>query len=338
MIKRNHQKEFDYDKKLIERESKSKLLTKKYREALRMIKALERQNRLISGLKSTVQTAKISPKKGVGTSEATCVWVASDWHVEENVNPEVINGLNKYNMAIAKERAENFFASGLKLTNILARDVEISTIVIALLGDFFSNDIHDELMEINEVEPLHAAIYAQNLIASGIQYILDNSEYNIVVPCHSGNHGRTTKTTRFATENGHSLEFFMYNFLADHFRDNKRVKFIIAGGQHSYLDIYGYKIRFLHGHSVKYQGGVGGLTIPVNKAIAQWDTAEKAYLTVMGHFHQFFDGGSFITNGSMIGYNAYALSIKARFSKPAQALFLIDKKRGKTAVWPILFD
>lgn len=39
----------------------------------------------------------------------------------------------------------------------------------------------------------------------------------------------------------------------------------------------------------------------------------------------------------MIGYNVYALTIKASFERPKQALFLIDRDRGKTAVWPILF-
>lgn len=130
----------------------------------------------------------------------------------------------------------------------------------------------------------------------------------------------------------------MYSYLRDYFKDEPRVEFIVATGQHSYLNIYGYKLRFLHGHSVRYGGGVGGITIPINKAIAQWDKAIKAYLTVMGHFHTFFDGGNFITNGSLIGYNAYAMSIKASFERPKQALFLIDKTRGKTCVWPVLFD
>ena len=33
--------------------------------------------------------------------------------------------------------------------------------------------------------PMHAILHAQSLIVSGIDYILDNSEYNLVIPCHS---------------------------------------------------------------------------------------------------------------------------------------------------------
>jgi hypothetical protein len=50
------------------------------------------------------------------------------------------------------------------------------------------------------------------------------------------------------------------------------------------------------------------------------------------------DGGNFVSNGSIIGHNAYAISIKADYEKPRQTLVLIDKKRGKTIVAPILVD
>lgn len=338
VAKRDPKKEFDYDLKLTGQQEGVKILQKKYKEALKVIKALERRNELVRGMKGTVKTHAIKSKESSKTSEATAVWVASDWHVEENVNPKVVLGLNEYNMSISKHRAELFFQNGLKLTDMMAKDVRISTIVIALLGDFITNDIHDELVEINEVGPMHAAIYAQNLIASGIQYVLDNSEYNLVIPCHSGNHGRTTKTSQMSTENAHSLEYFMYIYLQDHFRDNKRVKFLVADGFISYVNVYGYKLRFMHGHTVKYGGGIGGMTIPINKAIAAWDSTGHADVTIMGHFHKFFDGGNFVVNGSMIGYNAYALSIKASFEKPKQALFLMDRDRGKTIVAPIMFD
>jgi hypothetical protein len=130
----------------------------------------------------------------------------------------------------------------------------------------------------------------------------------------------------------------MYHAMANYFKDEPRVTMLIPEGAHSYVNVYGYVIRFLHGHDVKYGGGVGGLTIPLNKSIAQWDKAKKANLTCLGHFHQRFDGGNFLVNGSLIGYNAFALSIKASAEEPAQAFALIDKKRGKTLVCPILLD
>ena len=89
---------------------------------------------------------------------------------------------------------------------------------------------------------------------------------------------------------------------------------------------------------IRYQGGVGGVYIPVNKAISQWSRAKHADLDVFGHFHQAKHDVRFISNGSLIGYNAFAISIKADFEPPKQAFFLIDRKRGVTIYAPIMFD
>lgn len=312
-------------------------LRTRYTEALKTIERMEKEHGITAHLGDGLDTFHIAPKKSSNTSEGTVVVVASDWHVEENVGAEV-GGLNLFNLDIARTRVEKFFRSALRLTNLLQQDITIETMVLALLGDFISNDIHDEFADITEVTPMHALIAAQNMAASGIEFLLKHSTLKLIVPCHSGNHARTTKTTRFSTENGHSLEYLMYCHLAAYFRNEPRVTFIVPEGMHSYLQIYDTTIRFQHGHAIKYGGGVGGIYIPVNKAISQWNKARHADLDVFGHFHQMRDGGNFICNGSLIGYNAFALSIKADYEPPKQALFLIDKKRGRTCTWPIIFS
>jgi hypothetical protein len=309
-----------------------------YKHALRQLESLEDQLGIRQALKNQIDTFAIKPVHGTGTGEATPVLVASDWHVEETVGSE-IGRLNRYTPDIAQKRATKFFASGLRLIRLLQQDVRIEQMVLPLLGDFITGNIHgEENAEKNAMQPMHAIVFAQGLLVSGIDFLLNNSKMRVVVPCHSGNHARTTHTTRFASENGHSLEYLMYLNLADHYRGESRVQFIIPEGMHSYLDIYDQKIRFHHGHAVKYGGGVGGIYIPVNKAIAQWNKAETVSLDVFGHFHQLRDGGNFICNGSLIGYNAYALSIKADYEPPKQALFLMDKKRGRTCTWPVLVE
>lgn len=312
-------------------------LTAKYKESLKVIEKQQESLHMVNALKQGLDTYVIEPKHGNRTSEATAVIVASDWHVEETVGPEV-GGLNVFTPEIAEKRARQFFQSGLRLVQLLQQDVTISTVVLALLGDFISNDIHEEFTDVNELQPIHALVTAQNFIVSGLQFLLDNYSGNLVVPCHSGNHARTTRTTRFAAENGHSLEYLMYVHLASYFKDEPRITFIIPQGMHSYMQVYDQIIRFQHGHAIKYGGGVGGIFIPAKKAISQWSKARHADLDVFGHFHQLRDGGDFICNGSLIGYNAFALSIKADYEKPRQALFLLDKKRGRTCLWPIILN
>lgn len=311
---------------------------KKYKQLMAEVERLREENESFERIKPC-NTFTIKPKLGVKNNEGTVVALASDWHIEERVDPDTINGLNTHSLDIARKRAVEFFQASLRLTQILQKDVEIHTMVLALLGDFITGDIHEEMMETAEVEPTLAIIEAQKLLQSGIQFLLDNSELNLVIPCHSGNHARTTKETRHATEAGHSLEYIMYHMLADHFRENKRVKFIIPRSYHSFVTVYDEVIRFHHGHNLRYGGGVGGLTIPVNKAIAQWNKSNREVtLDCFGHWHTRFDGGNFISNGSNIGFNAFAVSIKASYDKPTQTLFLIDKKRGRTCTWVISYS
>lgn len=311
-------------------------LKKKYDECVRIIDRQEHELSALDNLTAKgVTTFKIEPRQGSGKSEGTVVVPASDWHMEERVNPATINGLNEHNLEFAKARAVKFFQRGLRLTRLLQQDLTIDHMVMPLLGDFISNDIHEDFPENNDLPPMLAIVEAGNSIASGIEFLLNHSKLQLTFPCHSGNHARTTHKVRVAMENGHSIEFLMYRHLAAYFRSEKRVQFIIPEGYHSYMEIYGKTLRFHHGHEINYAGGVGGIYIPVNKAIAQWNKAKRADLDVFGHFHQARDGGNFISNGSSIGYNAYAQSIKADFDVPKQQLFLMDKKRGRTCAWPI---
>jgi len=310
----------------------------KYREALRLLDQKDREFEALGVLRDNVEPIKIEPHEGGGTNEAVPLLIASDWHVEEVVGSEIHGNLNRFNPDIAKARVETFFQAGLRLVRLLNQDVSITTVVLALLGDFISNEIHAaESAEKNAMQPTYALKCAQDLIIGGIEFLLNHSEYKFLIPCHSGNHARMTLKTRFSAENGHSLEYLMYLHLAAYFRNEQRIQFQIAEGYHSHLPIYDQMVRFHHGHGLRYLGGVGGLTIPANKAIEQWNKGVWADLDVFGHYHTLFDGRNFLSNGSLIGYNGFALSIKAPYQPPMQWLTLFDKKRGRTCSWPIMF-
>ncbi len=314
-------------------------LKARYAEALKTIEAQEQSLEALGILEQAeINALAIEPKQGSGTSEGTAVVLASDWHIEERVGAEV-GDFNRYSIEIAEKRVTKFFQGVLRLTRLLQQDIQIDNMVLALLGDFITNQIHEaENAESNNLLPTDAIVKAQEMIIGGIDFLLNHTKLDFTLPCHSGNHARTTKTTRFSSENGHSLEYLMFRTIEKVYRHEPRVKMLIPAGMHSYLDIYGKTVRFHHGHSIKYGGGVGGIYIPTHKAIAQWSKAKRADLDCFGHFHQQVDGGNFLCNGSLIGYNAFALAIKASFEPPRQTLFLMDKRRGRTCNWPVLVE
>lgn len=174
---------------------------------------------------------------------------------------------------------------------------------------------------------------------SGIQYLLDHTSVRIIIPCHVGNHSRTTDKVHFSTEKGNSLETIMYATIANHFKNEKRIDMILNDSYLSYLDLGGYTIAFHHGHGIKYGGAYGGITTAVVKRVRIWEQSRHADLYCFGHHHTQFDGGYFIANGSMIGYGARSLALGYGYEPRSQTFFLINlTKKRKTGVFPILFS
>lgn len=278
----------------------------------------------------------IKPTLGKDDSEATAVVLASDWHVEERIRSETVNGRNNYSVPVARARAATFFDRIVRMVKKEQQDVTIKNLVLWLGGDFITSNIHEELPENCALLPIDAMLFASDLLESGIRYILANTELVLTIPCSCGNHSRITKKIHVGSERGNSLEWMMYHNLAKVFRDEKRVRFVIEDSYHTYLRVYGYTVRFHHGHAVRYQGGVGGLHIPLNKALAQWDKTRKADVDCYGHWHTYLPSRRYVGNGSLIGFSPFAIWIKAEYEPPIQAFFLIDKKRGVTVHIPIL--
>lgn len=309
---------------------------KKYKIAQAEIARLSTELDTAVLFKDSVYTYEIKKKKSSG-GEATAFAIASDWHVAERVKKASVDGSNEYNMRIAKARAETFFLHILSLIEKERNAINIKTLVLALIGDMISGNIHDELLASCEVPPIEEAMFAQNLLASGIDFLLANSNLDLVIPCCVGNHARITHKVHVSAEQGNSLEWMIYNNLAKYFENEKRVKFILSKSYFTYVVVYGRVIRFSHGHAVKYGGGIGGLTVPLLKAIARYDLSRPAYLDVIGHFHQRMHHQKFVVNGSLIGDSPYGKRLGFT-GRPEQAFFLIDAKRGATVSCPILVE
>lgn len=265
--------------------------------------------------------------------EMTPVVLASDWHVEEVVDPAAVAGRNKYDLEIASDRVERFFraviwnvehqrASGL---------ISIRDLVLWLGGDLMTGYIHEELAESNQLSPTETILWLLPRLEGGIRALLDQLKLErLVVPCSFGNHGRTTPKPRVSTGYANSFEWLMYHALADRFRGDARARFEITPSAHQYVQVYDQTVHFHHGDEVRYQGGVGGIGIPLLKAVPQWDLVRRADVHCIGHWHMLRDLGRAVVNGSLIGFGPYSQKIRAEFEPPQQAMFYLDSRRGKT--------
>jgi hypothetical protein len=269
--------------------------------------------------------------------EAAAFVVASDWHVEERVDPKTVQGLNEYNPEIARRRAERFFEGVAWLIREQRHTFTLNELYLAAIGDFITGYIHEELREGNFMSPTQATMFWMEIFEQGIRSVLaELDNLTIKIAFRFGNHGRTTAKTQVATAAANSYEWMAYHMLRKQLADEPRVHCQVDEGHHSIVEIYDYRIHLHHGDSVRSAGGIGGVDVPLNRAVAQWRNKYRSHLSVVGHFHQLQMGERLMRNGSLIGYGAYSDWLPSAEPEPAQQIFcVIDRSRGKCKNTPI---
>jgi hypothetical protein len=286
--------------------------------------------------RSQVNLHQIKSVNRIGESAA--IFCYSCWHVEERVDKNVTNGLNEYNPTIAEKRIKNVFANGIDIYKKLQSFTKMNEVYVWLGGDIITGYIHEELQEGNYMSPGEACLFAEDLIVSGLTAIRKQLRpARMVIITNNGNHDRTTKKKRIATSYKNSHSWLMYEHLRRLFNPPDTF-WRIGTGYHNYFRIYNHDYRFHHGDAIKYQGGIGGVTIPANKKINQWNKSKKVDYDVFGHWHQTADMKNFTMVGTVKGYDSFSIEIGADYEPPSQGLIITSKARGKILSLPVFCD
>ena len=292
---------------------------KQYQQAVEEMGARIDVASIIKEAPTSSQTYAIE-RKGKGSKEAAAVLVASDWHAEEVVDPKSVSHLNEFNLTVADRRIEKLCKTALRTIEVQRGGTDIPVLVLCLLGDLMNGFIHEELREENALTPTQTILWLKERVSKFIRTLQKEGGFEqIIIPCSVGNHGRTTIKPRHATSWKNSYEWLLYKVLEQEITE--KVTWVIGESYHTYLDVYGKTFRLHHGDGLKFQGGVGGLTIPVEKAISSWNKGRVADIDIFGHWHTSQQNPKWISNGSLVGHNAYSISIKAPFEPPQQTLF-----------------
>lgn len=323
-------KERRYKAKINEMERKYNALLKEYEHAEARVDA-------VLNITEPLDSVVIEPLESK-RDESTAIIGLSDWHFEETVEKETINNINEYTLKIAEKRFFNCVQNSLKLVKKERHTDNVNQLVLWLGGDFITGYIHEELIEGNSLSPTQATRFAKQKITAAIEFYLKYGEFErIIIPTSYGNHGRTTKKIQAATGYKNSYEWMMYMDLQDWFKNEPKVQFIVNNGIFTYVEVYGKVNRFWHGDNIRFGGGVGGLTIPLRKAIMETDRQRRADFNFLGHFHNYFEAtNNCLVNGSGIGFGPYAQRINASPEPPIQMFKTLNKKHGYTSKYPII--
>lgn len=279
-----------------------------------------------SGRRPALSLGRRLRVKGPGS-----VWLLkSDWHVGQRVDPAACSGYNEFNMRICRERVKNTFERDVRMIDTLRSLTDIRDCYLWLGGDIITGDIHEDIKESNEKQPTEQTLEAVQMIMSGIEHLKKHCNFeHIHVVCNMGNHGRTTKDRRYSTAFANSYEALMYSFLGKVvYANDPKVSFRIARGQTLITECQGKKIRTQHGDKIKFGGGVGGVMIPVMKALYRVNKSSPADHDIMGHLHTWHTHSDFTLNGSLIGFTEYGDG-SYDYEDPCQGLLVFAKRRKK---------
>jgi len=283
----------------------------------------------------------IKPTKGKRSAGVPTLF-ASDWHWGEVVDPNQINGVNEYNVAIAQDRARVMIE---KTIDLLKNHVALSDypgIVFVLGGDMVSGDIHEELMATNSMEIMPTVIDLFGVLTWCIETLADEFG-NVFVPCVSGNHGRNTHKIRAKGRNFTSFDWLLYQFLSKRFENDSRIQFHIPDGSDAYYSIYGHKYLLTHGDQFRGGDGVIGALGPIirgdHRKRSRNAQIDMEYDTmILGHWHQLIQLERLIVNGSLKGYDEYAYANNFGFEPPRQALWITHPEHGLTFSMPVYVE
>ncbi len=286
--------------------------------------------------------AWLRPTKKSKRHRATAVLMLSDLHLDEVVDLDEMDGMNEYNRQIAEARFAHVINSTIRLTRDYVAGVDFDGIMVAILGDIITGDIHDELAKTNEGPVPATIVHWVPILASGLRELADHFG-KVFVPCIAGNHDRTTYKTPKKKRMESSNAWIIYNWLADTLRDDPRITFGISTSPEQVVNVYETRFLLAHGDAFRSSGGVGGLYPSLLKWILRKHQTYSSMgrdfnYALLGHWHQLLWGQDFIVNGSLKGYDEYAKDGGFQTERAQQALFVVTPERGIVQRLPVHAD
>lgn len=283
-----------------------------------------------------LESPKVSGAPGVPTLQL------SDLHWGERVDPKQIGGVNEYNLTIARKRLETVVKGAVKLARILSPDMKYPGIVVQILGDVVSGNIHDELQATNEINTMPTVLDLYRSLVPALRLLADTFG-NVFVPCVTGNHGRDTKKIWAKDRHHTSFDWLLYQFLTIAFETDERVRFYIPDGSDGLYRVFGVRYLVTHGDQFRAGdsiiGAVGPITRGEQKKLARNVAVGQEYdVMAFGHWHKRMIASRLRGNGSLIGYNEYAAQGNFGFEPPLQNFWMTHADHGITFDAPLLAE
>ncbi len=287
-----------------------------------------------------------SDKTPFGHQKQIVVSPLSDTHIGEQVHKEQMRGLNEYNFDIFNKRMYGWANQILKHTAYRRQIAPIDELMIPMLGDMISGDIHDELARSNQMNNMEQMIRGASIIAQALMYLAPHFT-KITIPCVVGNHGRMTRKPPMK-DKYMDWDYMLYQWVATFCKNQENLNFHIPKSFMTTFKIHDRVVLIMHGDSISGAGSSGAIAGAITKlrSVFQFrktlqreiedsmdDDAEIEFDSVMiGHFHRIDEidigTGELHICGTMKGPDEFALQRLHAATKPKQLITYWHPKYG----------
>lgn len=259
----------------------------------------------------------------------------SDWHWGEKVFPEQIAGVNnRFDLRVAHERARTILERTLDLCFNHVRNPSYPGIVVNLGGDMLTGDIHKELLESNDAPTIPALLDLFGVLITMLTKLADEFG-RVLVCCVIGNHDRNTQKFQFKNATYTSLSWALYCLLERHFQHDQRLVFLIPDGFDCYYEVQGKRYLLQHGDRMGVRGGDGHVGV-IGPIVRGTQKLRKQYaaigrpvdMVILGHWHTFLNLPGVRVNGSLKGYDEFAMGNRFDPEPAAQMLWFTHPRWG----------
>ena len=271
-----------------------------------------------------------------GHQKQIMVTPLSDTHVGERVYKEQMRNLNEYNFDIFNKRMYGWANQILKHATYRRQIAPVDELIIPMLGDMISGDIHEELARSNMANCMEQMIRGASIIGQALMYLAPHFT-KITVPCVVGNHGRMTRKPPMK-DKYMDWDYMLYQWIAAFCKNQDNLEFHIPRSFLTTFKIHDKVVLIMHGDSISGAGSSGSITGAIAKlrSVFQYrkalqreiqdamdDDSEIEFDSVMiGHFHRIDEidigTGELHICGTMKGPDEFALQRLHAATKPKQ--------------------
>lgn len=268
----------------------------------------------------------------------TIVLFLSDLHWGERISLEAMDGLNSYDLDIARARLGRWVQTVADLATRHWSGPAPARMILILGGDLVSGEIHAELAKTNEAKALPAVKDLAGHLAEGVRLLRQRLDCPIDVVSLAGNHGRSTLKPESKEAAETSYDTLVSDFLEMSLRGRDGIAFYVPSSVDALFSVYGWRVLATHGDRIGSRGGQGFIGPAATAARGMkrisMDYAARGVhldLILMGHFHTPLHLEEGFVNGCLPGPSEYSRDGRFRPSPARQLWLTLHPRRGVTS-------